>query len=955
MPSPESVKKVLAEVQKRAANYQYFFDKLSSPDWIEPLLAEGMFCQPPEPEREGDRIGFPMWPESRYLARMAPLAPERVLKVALQLPDTENVRVHEDLCEAACAMPPELAAQWMEREVKWVESQPHLYFLLPDKLGELVAHLATGGEVTCALRLAEVLLAVLPDPRAEEPPTDEGYRVPLKPRTRFDVWHYREILKRHAPTLVDTAGLGALSLFCGLLQSATRFSLWPDEQNTPDDHSFAWRHAIEDHEQNRAEDLRDRLVVSVRDSAMRLIQKDPLDTLRAVEGCRYRVFQRIGLYLRRLNLDADLDGTAQLVVDREVLDDLNLHHEYYLLLEQQFDKLPTDTRQRYFRLVAEGLDLDALRSRTSGEGDTPPDGDEVQRRVRRWQFHRLLPVREYLSPDWRQRFEELAGEFQPGPHPEFIVYSSGVKFGPMSPKSVHELEAMSISELLEYLRTWQPAGDPVDPSPEGLGRQVCALVTLRPDGFARAASHLEGLDPTYVRAVFSGLRDALKQKRRFDWHPVLALAKWAVKQPREIPGRVNRYLDLDPGWGWTRKAIADLISTGTETEVGRIPLDLRDEVWSVLETLAEDPNPTPQEEEGQVDASMDPATLSINTTRGEAMHAVVRYAHWMRRHNDQLPDASERAARGFQEMPEVRAVLDRHLDPNTDPSLAIRTVYGQWLPWLLLLDRNWTVNSLPTIFPQTAAHSALRDAAWETYVTHCPLYNDVFDALCDEYRRALDRISIPSRFREGLANPSESLAEHLVTLYWRGQITLDSPDGLLGRFYSCVSAALRAHVIDFLGRSVHGQRQQVSGDVLDRLQTLWRTRIEENRAITDPASRREIIPFGWWFASKHFDESWAIGQLLETLELTGNVEPDHLVVERLAELAPSFQVESIRCLRLMIEGDREGWRPYGWREHSCAILETVINSDNPNTRQAAEDLIHRLGALGHLEYRDLLK
>ena len=106
MPSPETIKKVLAAIQKRPANYQYFFDKLNSPEWIEPLFAEGMFTQPPDVERQEDRIGFPVWPESRYLARMASEVPDVVLRVALQVPATENVRVHEDLCVAACAMPP---------------------------------------------------------------------------------------------------------------------------------------------------------------------------------------------------------------------------------------------------------------------------------------------------------------------------------------------------------------------------------------------------------------------------------------------------------------------------------------------------------------------------------------------------------------------------------------------------------------------------------------------------------------------------------------------------------------------------------------------------------------------------------------------------------------------------------------------------------------------------------
>src|SRR5215207_2844048 len=111
VPSQEVVQKALAEIRKRPANYEYFFDQLRSPDWIQPLFENGLFQNPPEPIREGDYIKFPFWPESQYLARVASLAPESVLEIALQI-ETDNVRVHEDIADAACAMTPHLAAQW---------------------------------------------------------------------------------------------------------------------------------------------------------------------------------------------------------------------------------------------------------------------------------------------------------------------------------------------------------------------------------------------------------------------------------------------------------------------------------------------------------------------------------------------------------------------------------------------------------------------------------------------------------------------------------------------------------------------------------------------------------------------------------------------------------------------------------------------------------------------------
>ena len=82
---------------------------------------------------------------------------------------------------------------------------------------------------------------------------------------------------------------------------------------------------------------------------------------------------------------------------------------------------------------------------------------------------------------------------------------------------------------------------------------------------------------------------------------------------------------------------------------------------------------------------MDPATLSLNTVRGETFHAVVQYALWWRRHVEDGPDAEERLGAGFDGLPEVRDLLEAHLDPENDPSLAVRAVYGQWFPWIHLV------------------------------------------------------------------------------------------------------------------------------------------------------------------------------------------------------------------------------------------------------------------------------
>lgn len=163
-PSAADVKRLRNNVPNNLVTSSYFFDKLQDPVWLPLLRKDGFFAQPAAPERDEEKgtIGFPPWPESRYLARMAAVesAQEEVLEIALEIPATENVLVYEDLAAVSLALPPPLAARLAEKLKKGL-ALPH-QILLPEKLGALVSHLAKGGQTAESLGLAEVLLQVLP-------------------------------------------------------------------------------------------------------------------------------------------------------------------------------------------------------------------------------------------------------------------------------------------------------------------------------------------------------------------------------------------------------------------------------------------------------------------------------------------------------------------------------------------------------------------------------------------------------------------------------------------------------------------------------------------------------------------------------------------------------------------------------------------------------------------------
>lgn len=905
------------------ASVNYFFDKLQDSGWLDLLIRAGKFRNAPEPIQDAKRgtTVFPLWPESRYLARMAAHAPNTVLEVIFQLPNTENIRIHEDIADAALAMPANLAAKLISKATIGLESPFQL--LIPEKLGKLISHLAQGSQTEEALCLTRALLAISPDPI-----------MPSEPKAQFDDWYYEQILIKHIPDLAKVAEERALILVCDLLYDAIGISLNKKDDKISD-YSYIWRPAIEDHNQNKPYGLKSMLVSAVRDTAESLIGNKQKAILEIVETRPFKIFKRIGLHLRRKWPEADIEGTAGLMTDSSVFDNIDLHHEFFQLLHEQFGNLPPKFQQAYLALVAKG----------------PGQGDD-ERYIRHWRYVKLWPIQDFLDRELREQFDILNNEFGELEHPDFHSYMS-IEVGPKSPKRIEDLRSMEIDELISYLKMWKPSKDNfMSPSPQGLGQELTSLVASEPETFATEARRFREVEPTYVHALLLGFHEALKNKKNFQWPHVIELCRWVVDQPSEIETaeKIGVDIDSDPNWIGTRRAIGMLFSTAFESDTSDIPFDLRIKVWEVLSLLTDDPDPTPEHEKKYGGSNMNPAMLSINTIRGEAMHAVVRYALWVRRHIVVTSDGEDRVKQAFEDMPEVREILDYHLDPSHDPALAIRAVYGQWFPWLVKLDPQWVAQNIANIFPLEESHQKLHDAAWETYITLCAPYDTVFDLLHEEYSRAIDRIGKFSTGRQHIANPDERMVEHIMTYYWRGKLNLGEPNGLLAQLYEKASDSLRIYALDFIGRSLYNTKETVDPKILNRLQMLWEQRVKTVRD-TKPI---ELISFGWWFASAKFDDFWAISQLKNVLKLASDIRYDDMVVARLATLSVKMPLLTVECLALLLERDKEGWRIRIWDKHARTILSAALHSNDENTRQIALNLINHLGASGYLAFRDLL-
>jgi hypothetical protein len=70
---------------------------------------------------------------------------------------------------------------------------------------------------------------------------------------------------------------------------------------------------------------------------------------------------------------------------------------------------------------------------------------------------------------------------------------------------------------------------------------------------------------------------------------------------------------------------------------------------------------------------------------------------------------------------------------------------------------------------------------------------------------------------------------------------------------------------------------------------LWEERLQAVRSGADPA---ELAGFGEWFAAGKLGEEWELRQLITALHDAGTIESEHLVLPRLAALAPRTQTHA---------------------------------------------------------------
>ena len=662
------------------------------------------------------------------------------------------------------------------------------------------------------------------------------------------------------------------------------------------------------------------------------------------------VFRRIQLHVLAAHIEGNVALAYTWLRKREVVRYTELNPEYVELLNAAAAHLD-DTQRTTIANLLERTSRTRFRK-----------GPNQQEWAAQWLRDRLVALAPFLSGESKDKYDALVAEegqaepVDPG-HGPITTW-----MGPSSPKSEQELGELSVEDLVEYLRTFVPQRtfEP-RPSIEGLGRTVTSVVAAAPEGYARRAELFRKLDRTYVRALLDGFRNARRANKSFDWDQALGLALWVVEQPVALSdvddGQAHE--DADPTWRWSRKSLADLVSSGFHGE-GKFPFAERERIWTIIEKLSDDPNPSAEHEAKYGGTNMDPYTLAINTVRPQAIDAAIQYAFWVRRNIVGESAGNDRPEAGFSFAPEAARLIEQHLVPERDRSHAVRAAIGHWLASLVWFDSSWVKKNWEGLFPERPDLVSLAQATWGAHVQYGRLFTSTFE-LAPMYRAAL--LHPMGGDKRDNRSPDNRLAEHILTFYWWGLITLEESDNLVALLFNFGTAVQKQHAIQYVGWSLGRTDEAIPTDVLDRLQKLWDWRFpvlaaeaKSADAATKEAAVEELEEFGHWFASKKLNVDWALPRFDAVVEITGGTERGHSALEFLAEIAKEMPLAAATTLeKFSLAAGKDPWRFHLWKEPAMEIMRTALDSTESGASEKAKLLINKWMANVSPEYKQLLE
>ena len=816
----EEIIQTLSNLLKSEVRYAYFFQKLESPAWLEPLKDAGWFDPRNRPIRQdepdqSEHYRSSVWHALKYVEKVANHTQESPCEKTFNiLADIVNTIVdytndigesiasdHTDwrVITIICTLPIE---QIESRHITFVgtslrsKSGPTL---MDSAIGDTVLpKLLNGGAKKLTLALFEDML--------------DAEVIHGDIRTVMDEYWLWDALQKHGQAIAELCGIEAVKIACARIRALIdegvySFNLVAKIDSTPSEYPHR-RYA--------------ELLVGFTANLLRSVEFG-----NGIEEIVKDLLQE-GL---AVSCNDPLKKEARAIFGRIALNAITHHYEDLKHLFWEWEGNPLEefgVKPAIYQLI-----------KTHCFTFDKDEFDQILRWIESYQYSRnrdddgeslkieALKKREWLFALMETDNEEIVSAYQkyeqinPAKleHPGLLRWTE-VGWGYTSPITVNVLSGMSNAQIAEFLNDFKQdrIAGPSEPSEDGLRETLEEYVAANPQQFTDDLQPFCDVPLQYQYSLLQGFLKAWRDKKQLNWTPLLEFihhiltSKWFWVDEHKTG---FNYTD------WILSTSAELITLGTVDDNNAFDAQLLPLAEKVLLVLAEK---VKSDRETDTDA---PITV-LNSTSAKVFSAMVDYALRFAR-----TSKTENEVRWSQS---VKADFTKRLDRTLESSFEFSFTLGTYLPNLMYLDKEWVVGNINRIFPQQDEYNW--QAAFSGYLYNSHIYADLYSLLKGHghYQRALNTSFADSRIHRGLI-------EHVCTGWIEGNEVLSDKNSLIYQLINSENPNLLSNLVHFFWR----QRDNLPEKMKAKVRPTWRALFETFSQRSDVLEYQEVLSrlSGW--------------------------------------------------------------------------------------------------------------
>ena len=886
--SNEDVDRLLDLIQRRGANYAFFFRHAHATSWISLLKERGYFSTPPNSEELGDgRLSLSNWWPIIYLSRVSDKAPDEVADIVLALPQTDNPRVYNYILEIALKVPGQVSIRLLPKLLEYTRLRVQI---IPHRFAELLAHLAKESQYPAALVIAESIIRFLPDPHAEykrkrRRENAGDWTTLLEPSPQFSDWEYRMILEKGLNPLAEKKPYDVARFLIDVVAEMIELRMHKDEleQAVEQDKSEIWCRRLRG-QGSRNQTPEEAVIFALTSACEKTFEQSPelaMDLDCVLQKQRWKIFKRLRQHLyAQFPNEITLPWIRASILGYGDYGQREFPHEFQRMVRRASDHfkeelLTQSERISIFDAIANGPREAQFRT-WMGSNFSKEIFEACRRDFHRKQFR---PFESILFGHNATYFANLEGDDKStisdedyGPVGEVI--SGGVR--QQSPLAPSEMVKLDDEELLSYVNEWEsesrhPDNPLVEICIEGLAEAFKTILreqilpnSKRFQFWLKNKHRIER--PIYAIAIIKELEEYIRVGNFSRLNETLELSEWILTHPDQEAGEgyeVGERSRLNPKWNSSRRTVIDLFTTCLSEEIN-FPI-------CAIKQLVERVALLSAEYDWRLDAGSrvfpleeDQYTEAINCTRSRALRVLIQLGLRLRT-LDQQEDVSR-----------VTSILEKRFEPTAEFPLSLPeyAMLGAHFGQLVAIDKGWAERLKDNVFPSPPRKEW--QASFESLVLYCNPFAPTFEMLRDNFRLAIQHLGEFNKSNDFGDDFSEILGYRLFIYYVWELDQLGGEDSLIDQFYKRTKDKpdVWERLFRRIGSSLPEKYEDLQEKMRDRLESFFEWRLRNGR-------KTELKEFEFWLRASCFAPEWRLNAFSRILDLAhpdgweimGNLDP----------------------------------------------------------------------------------